>query len=160
MNQIEIEESIGENINFDKTDIFDTEENSINIKFNINYGYDFSIKYNKNEFNEANFKLALNLEYRFKMFGNFNGALFSDIGNIWNIFDDTNESSRSFDGFKDLDVLAIGSGFGLRYNLGYFVFRLDTGFKTYNPVLENKDRWFSDFNFKNAVFNIGLNYPF
>lgn len=42
-----------ENINFDKTDIFDTEENSINIKFNINYGYDFSIKYNKNEFNEA-----------------------------------------------------------------------------------------------------------
>ena len=42
-----------ENINFDKTDIFDTEENSINIKFNINYGYDFSIRYNKNEFNEA-----------------------------------------------------------------------------------------------------------
>jgi hypothetical protein len=48
----------------------------------------------------------------------------------------------------------------MRYNLGYFILRLDTGFKTYNPVLENKDRWFTDFNLKNAVFNIGLNYPF
>ena len=114
----------------------------------------------KNEFNEANFKLALNLEYRFKMFGNFNGALFSDIGNIWNIFDDTNESSRSFDGFKDLDELAIGSGFGLRYDSGLFIFRLDMGLKTYNPYLAKNRRWFKDFSLKKAVFNIGLNYPF
>ena len=114
----------------------------------------------KNEFNEANFKLALNLEYRFKMFGNFNGALFSDIGNIWNIFDDTNESSRSFDGFKDLDELAIGSGFGLRYDSGLFIFRLDMGLKTYNPYLSKNRRWFKDFSLKKAVFNIGLNYPF
>ena len=114
----------------------------------------------KNEFNEANFKLALNLEYRFKMFGNFNGALFSDIGNIWNIFDDTNESSRSFDGFKDLDELAIGSGFGLRYDSGLFIFRLDMGLKTYNPYLTKNRRWFKDFSLNKAVFNIGLNYPF
>ena len=114
----------------------------------------------KNEFNEANFKLALNLEYRFKMFGNFNGALFSDIGNIWNIFDDTNESSRSFDGFKDLDELAIGSGFGLRYDSGLFIFRLDMGLKTYNPYLSKNRRWFKDFSLNKAVFNIGLNYPF
>ena len=114
----------------------------------------------KNEFNEANFKLALNLEYRFKMFGNFNGALFSDIGNIWNIFDDTNESSRSFDGFKDLDELAIGSGFGLRYDSGLFIFRLDMGLKTYNPYLAKNIRWFKDFSLNKAVFNIGLNYPF
>ena len=114
----------------------------------------------KNEFNEANFKLALNLEYRFKMFGNFNGALFSDIGNIWNIFDDTNESSRSFDGFKDLDELAIGSGFGLRYDSGLFIFRLDMGLKTYNPYLVKNRRWFKDFSLNKAVFNIGLNYPF
>ena len=114
----------------------------------------------KNEFNEANFKLALNLEYRFKMFGNFNGAFFSDIGNIWNIFDDTNESSRSFDGFKDLDELAIGSGFGLRYDSGLFIFRLDMGLKTYNPYLAKNRRWFKDFSLNKAVFNIGLNYPF
>ena len=56
--------------------------------------------------------------------------------------------------------LAIGSGIGIRYNLGYFILRLRMGFKTYNPVLETKERWFTDFNLKKAVFNIGLNYPF
>ena len=114
----------------------------------------------KNEFNEANLKLALNLEYRFKMFGNFNGAIFTDIGNIWNVFDDTEEESRSFNGFKDLDELAIGSGIGVRYDSGLFIFRLDMGLKTYNPALIKKDRWFNDFSLKKAVFNIGLNYPF
>jgi len=47
-----------------------------------------------------------------------------------------------------------------KYNLGYFILRLDMGLKTYNPVLEPSQRWFTDFNFKKAVFNIGLNYPF
>jgi outer membrane protein assembly factor BamA len=114
----------------------------------------------KNEFNEANLKLALNLEYRFKMFGNFNGAIFTDIGNIWNVFDDTEEESRSFNGFEDLNELAIGSGIGVRYDSGLFIFRLDMGLKTYNPALIKKDRWFNDFSLKKAVFNIGLNYPF
>ena len=114
----------------------------------------------KNEFNEANLKLALNLEYRFKMFGNFNGAIFTDIGNIWNVLDDTEEKSRSFNGFKDLDELAIGTGIGVRYDSGLFIFRLDMGLKTYNPALIKKDRWFNDFSLKKAVFNIGLNYPF
>ena len=114
----------------------------------------------KNEFNEANLKLALNLEYRFKMFGNFNGAIFTDIGNIWNVFDDTEEESRSFNGFEDLNELAIGSGIGVRYDSGLFIFRLDMGLKTYNPALIKKDRSLNDFSLKKAVFNIGLNYPF
>ena len=112
------------------------------------------------EFNEGNFKIALNFEYRFKMFGRFNGALFTDIGNIWNLLDDTNDSARKFDGFKDLSELAIGSGFGLRYDSGLFVFRLDMGLKTYNPALTKEKRWLKDFSLKKAVFNIGLNYPF
>ena len=112
------------------------------------------------EFNEGNFKIALNFEYRFKMFGRFNGALFTDVGNIWNLLDDTNDSTRKFDGFKDLSELAVGSGFGLRYDSGLFVFRLDMGLKTYNPALTKERRWFKDFSLKKAVFNIGLNYPF
>ena len=112
------------------------------------------------EFNEGNFKIALNFEYRFKIFGRFNGALFTDIGNIWNLLDDTNDSARKFDGLKDLSELAVGSGFGLRYDSGLFVFRLDMGLKTYNPALIKERRWFKDFSLKKAVFNIGLNYPF
>ena len=112
------------------------------------------------EFNEANMKIAFNIEYRFGLFGKLDGAIFTDVGNIWNVFDDTQDPRRTFDGFNDLNELAIGSGFGIRYNLGYFVLRLDMGLKAYNPVLDSSDRWMTDFKLNKAVFNIGLNYPF
>ena len=112
------------------------------------------------EFNEANMKIAFNIEYRFGLFGKLDGAILTDIGNIWNVFDDTQDPRRTFDGFNDLNELAIGSGFGIRYNLGYFVLRLDMGLKAYNPVLDSNERWMTDFKLNKAVFNIGLNYPF
>ena len=115
---------------------------------------------NYNEFNEANFKLAFNLEYRTSLFGKFKGALFVDVGNIWNVFDDVEDPSMRFDGFKDLSELAIGSGFGIRYDFNFFVIRLDIGFKTYNPSYEIGSRWLNDYNIDKAVFNIGINYPF
>jgi len=115
---------------------------------------------NINEFNEANFKIAFNLEYRSKISGKLNGAFFIDVGNIWNLNDNVNDSSMKFDSFSDLGELAIGSGVGLRYDLNFFVLRLDTGFKTYNPAREKSERWFNDFTLRKAVFNIGINYPF
>ena len=113
-----------------------------------------------NEFNEANFKIALNFEYRFDLFGSFKGALFADAGNIWNLFDDVTDPSRRFDGFRDLSELAIGTGFGVRYDFGLFIFRLDTGFKTHNPALEKSKRWLTDMQLKKANLTIGINYPF
>ena len=115
---------------------------------------------NLNDFNEANFKLAFNLEYRFPLLGAIKGALFTDAGNIWNALDGVNDPERSFQGISSLQQIAIGSGFGVRYDFTYFVFRLDVGFKTYNPSLENSKRWFRDYNFANSVINIGINYPF
>ncbi len=115
---------------------------------------------NINEFNEANFKIAFNIEYRNNISGNLNGALFIDIGNIWNLNDNVTDNSMTFDKLSDLSELAIGTGFGLRYDFNFFVLRLDTGFKTYNPANNISRRWFKDFSFKKAVFNIGINYPF
>ncbi|MBT8235680.1 MAG: outer membrane protein assembly factor, partial [Bacteroidia bacterium] len=113
-----------------------------------------------NDFNEANFKIALNLEYRFPIVGDIKGALFADAGNIWNVWDNVDDPEAVFEGFESLDELALGTGFGLRYDFSYFVFRLDTGFKTYNPANEPSRRWFTEYNFANAVFQIGINYPF
>ncbi len=113
-----------------------------------------------NEFNEANFKLALNLEYRFDLFGSFKGALFTDVGNIWNVFDDVTDPKRRFDGLRDLSEVAIGTGLGIRYDFGLFIFRLDSGFKTHNPALEKSKRWLTDMQFKKANITIGINYPF
>ena len=115
---------------------------------------------NLNEFNEANLKITLNLEYRFPLIGNLNGALFVDAGNIWNVLDNVEDPDYRFDGFKDLSEIAMGTGFGLRYDFDFFVFRLDTGFKTYNPSLPQTSRWQTHYAIKDAVFNIGINYPF
>jgi outer membrane protein assembly factor BamA len=114
----------------------------------------------KDEFNEANFKLALNAEYRFTIIGAVKGALFVDSGNIWNVFDNIQDEQAVFNGIEDLKELAIASGFGLRYDFGFFVVRLDLGFKTHNPARLVGERWFKDYNFSNAVYNIGINYPF
>ncbi|TAI46827.1 BamA/TamA family outer membrane protein [Flagellimonas allohymeniacidonis] len=115
---------------------------------------------NLNDFNEANLKIALNFEYRFPIAGDVKGALFADAGNIWNVFDNEDNPDAIFTGFESLGDLALGTGFGLRYDFSYFIFRLDVGFKTYNPAEEISRRWFRDYNFRNAVFNIGINYPF
>ena len=115
---------------------------------------------NMNEFNEANFKLTFNLEYRFPFIGKMNGALFIDAGNIWNVLDNISDSAYRFQGFKDLNEIAIGTGFGIRYDFDFFVLRLDTGFKTYNPALPRASRWQTKYSIKEAVFNIGINYPF
>ncbi|MBN08885.1 MAG: hypothetical protein CMC79_00720 [Flavobacteriaceae bacterium] len=112
-----------------------------------------------NEFNEANFKISANFEYRFPFIGPIKGALFIDSGNIWNIGDNVTDSRARFEKISDLSEIAIGTGFGIRYDFDFFVFRFDTGFKTYNPSLES-NRWLSEFGIKHAVFNIGINYPF
>ncbi len=113
-----------------------------------------------NDFNEANLKLAFNLEYRFPIVGNIKGALFGDAGNIWNVWDNVDDPAKTFSGLNSLSDIALGTGFGLRYDFTYFVFRVDTGFKTYNPAKEPSKRWFSEYNFSNAVIQIGINYPF
>ena len=113
-----------------------------------------------NEFNEANMKIALSAEYRYNIFGAFNGAFFVDVGNIWNVLDSEEDPKAVFTGLKSLKDIAIGSGFGLRYDFGFFVLRGDVGFKTYDPSFEVGERWFKKFNFSNAVYNIGINYPF
>ncbi len=115
---------------------------------------------NVNDFNEANLKIALNFEYRFPLAGDLKGALFADAGNIWNVFDNEDNPDAIFTGIDSLGEIALGTGMGLRYDFSYFVFRLDIGFKTYNPALDPSRRWFTDYNFRNAVFNVGINYPF
>ncbi|KFC58259.1 translocation and assembly module lipoprotein TamL [Flavobacterium gilvum] len=113
-----------------------------------------------NDFNEANMKIAMSGEYRFIITGKWNGALFVDAGNIWNAFDAVKYEPAKFNSVEDLKEIALGSGFGIRYDLGFFAVRADVGFKTYNPALEIDKRWFTQYNFANSVFNFGINYPF
>ena len=112
------------------------------------------------EYNIGSLKFLTSAEYRFDLFGSLKGALFVDAGNIWDI---TNsifaEDEAKFNGINSVKDIAVGSGFGLRYDFSFLVFRLDLGFKMHEPYLET-NKWFRNYNFSNAVYNIGINYPF
>ncbi len=113
-----------------------------------------------NDFNEANLKLALSAELRFNIFGQLNGALFVDAGNIWNVLDNVEDEKYVFKNLNSLKNSAIGSGIGFRYDFNFFIVRMDLGFKTYNPAEVEGRKWFKDFNLEKSVINIGINYPF
>ncbi|WP_281297462.1 BamA/TamA family outer membrane protein [Flavobacterium limnophilum] len=113
-----------------------------------------------NDYNEANMKIALSAEFRFRILGSVKGAIFADAGNIWNVLDNVTNEKATFNSMADLKELALGTGFGLRYDLSFFVVRFDLGFKTYNPANEIDKRWFNDYDFAHSVFNFGINYPF
>jgi outer membrane protein assembly factor BamA len=112
------------------------------------------------DFNEANLKLTLSAEFRFNIFSKLYGGLFADAGNIWNVFDDIEDEDYKFNNINSLKDIAIGTGLGLRYDFNFFVLRGDLGFKTYNPGLNDNQKWFKELNFEKSVINIGINYPF
>jgi outer membrane protein insertion porin family len=99
-------------------------------------------------------RLETNFEYRFtlakKFFGaTLRGAAFLDAGNIWNVR--LGESiSQQVTELDELTVfklsrlakqVAIGTGFGLRYDVQYFVFRFDVGLKLKDPQFGSSDQW-------------------
>ncbi|GIS21816.1 MAG: hypothetical protein CM15mP122_3220 [Bacteroidota bacterium] len=73
--------------------------------------------------------------------------------------DDVDDDSMNFSSLKDLSELAIGSGFGFRYDFDFLFLDLIQVLKL-TILLLNNERWFSEFNIRNAVLNIGINYPF
>ncbi len=112
----------------------------------------------------ADIKLEANLEYRFDMFWVLEGALFLDAGNIWAINGKDLREGAVFKPDKFYKDIAIGTGFGTRFDFSFFVFRLDLGMKLRNPANDPGNRWipwdrklkFSD----DFVINIGIGYPF
>jgi outer membrane protein assembly factor BamA len=114
-------------------------------------------------------KLEANIEYRFDIFKIVKGALFLDAGNIWVLKEDPEETRDGvrFDSKTFLHQLAVGTGFGLRFDFSFFVLRLDTAFPLRKPW-EEEDPWVAneiDFGSKtwrkeNLIFNIAIGYPF
>ncbi len=112
------------------------------------------------EYNVGSLKFLTSIEYRFDLIGKLKGALFVDAGNIWDITNSTFvDPKAAFDSLSSLKQIAVGSGFGARYDFNFLILRLDIGLKTHEPYLSG-NKWFQNFNFGNAVFNIGINYPF
>ena len=78
-------------------------------------------------------KLQANLEYRPRLFGNLYGALFLDAGNVWALRDDGYRESSQLQMKNIFKETALGTGIGLRYDLEFFVLRIDWGFALHLP---------------------------
>lgn len=109
-------------------------------------------------------KFEVNSEFRFTIAGFFKGAIFADAGNIWLQNADPQRPGGEFKWPDALDDLAMGTGFGLRFDPQVIVVRLDLATPLRDPALPKGDRWvFDDLKpkiFDNVVFNIAIGYPF
>lgn len=115
-------------------------------------------------------QLEANLEYRFpiaKPFGiNLNGALFTDIGNVWFMKSAPGRPAEEVFSFSRLGKdIAVGAGAGLRVDLNFFILRFEYAYKIKDPspapinaAIQNK--WFGYKFSKGDQFQLGIGYPF
>ena len=101
-----------------------------------------------------------NVEYRFPVYSFLKSALFIDAGNIWLNKKNNNmpngEITTSF-----LKQIAVGTGFGFRFDFSFFILRLDFALKVIDPVKPEGQRWvFKYIKPSDFTVNFGIGYPF
>ncbi|MBQ2373931.1 MAG: BamA/TamA family outer membrane protein [Alistipes sp.] len=107
-------------------------------------------------------RLEANLEFRFPIWGMFNGATFFDLGNVWYLGNDRLDvPSDGIFRWKDFyKQLGFNTGLGLRVDIKFVILRLDWGVQLHNPNLPESQRWIDTFRWKNTALNFGVGYPF
>jgi hypothetical protein len=101
-----------------------------------------------------------NIELRFRITNTLKGAIFADGGNIWLLRPDTTRPNGNFEFSRFVNDLAFGPGFGLRYDLSFFIIRLDLAFKMRDPSLPYGERWWVGQRPLGSNLNFGIGYPF
>ena len=108
--------------------------------------------------------LEANVEMRFPMFWKLEGAVFADIGNVWNIdadgLDGQTRDPLSLFSFKNLlRSTAVDIGLGARVDFGMVLIRFDLGLQVYDPYQQEFygiNDWFDG----HYAFHFGIGYPF
>ena len=102
-----------------------------------------------------------NIEYRFHIIKSFNGALFVDGGNIWRLNKDVAKPNGEFNPNTFYKQIALGGGMGIRWDLDFFVLRLDVATPLRDPKYAENNRWtFDKKPWATIVANFGIGYPF
>ena len=105
-------------------------------------------------------KLEANVEYRFPVISSLYGAVFLDAGNVWLLNKDDYRPGGSLGrGFGR--EIALGTGFGLRYDLDFLVLRFDVGVGLHSPYDTGKRGYYNMRRFKDSLgFHLAVGYPF
>jgi outer membrane protein assembly factor BamA len=108
-------------------------------------------------------KLEANLEYRFKLVWKMEAAFFVDAGNVWDFKKDENKPGAEFNINRFYKEIAVGTGFGARFDFSFFLLRLDVGIRLRDPALEGENKWipvFREFTLRDLHLKFGIGYPF
>lgn len=120
-------------------------------------------------------KIESNIEYRFNITDHFigsklKGATFIDAGNVWTLSNVNADPNGKFNFDTFHKQIAVGTGFGLRLDYSFLLFRFDLGLKLRDPQFVGSEQWviqhFSDSQWKSTNqysfwnFNFGIGYPF
>jgi hypothetical protein len=179
-----------------------TEEIDINGNANGNPRDDGLFDYSIEQ--PAEILLEASLEVRQKLFGFVSGAVFIDAGNTWTfqrrfktvytlipedqreeggpktiatVVNDGTEGNSQFKADQFYKEIAVGTGFGLRFDFTFLILRLDVGMKVWDPAREEGDKFVLDkvrffkpyatqtadgwTNYREPViYNVGIGYPF
>lgn len=103
-----------------------------------------------------------NVELRFKIMYQLNGAIFLDAGNVWLLRNDPKRPGGEFKLAGLLKEIALGTGFGLRYDFGFIVLRVIWELLCIlhykNP---DKSGYYNIPKFKDGLrFHLAIGYPF
>ena len=107
-------------------------------------------------------KLEGNIEYRFPFSKTLKGAIFLDAGNVWLLNEDEARPGADFKFAAFIDQLAVGTGFGLRFDFNFFVMRTDFGLPLRTPYATENGNWLTTTRevFSGTIFNLAIGYPF
>lgn len=115
-------------------------------------------------FQAGDIKLEMNAELRFGLGWIVEGALFTDIGNIWTIKSDSERENVQFT-TKFYEQLAVAMGYGIRFDFEYFNIRFDFAYRIRKPYLDenNNSFWYTWQEVKDqglGTLQVAVNYPF
>lgn len=109
----------------------------------------------------GDFKLEANVEYRFPMVSNLYGALFLDAGNVWLLRQQDSHLNGELGAQSMWKQIALGTGFGLRYDLEFLIIRLDLGIGIHAPYDTGKSSYYNLPRFKDGLgIHFAVGYPF
>ena len=106
-------------------------------------------------------KFEANLEYRFQIMGDLHGATFLDCGNIWLLREDPDRPGGRLKAGHFFKDLALGAGFGFRYDMDFLVIRFDVGIGLHLPYETGRRGYYNLPRFKDGMgYHFAIGYPF
>lgn len=107
------------------------------------------------------FKFEANIEWRFPIYGPLHGATFLDSGNVWLLKNDPQRPGGKLEAKSFLKDLALGTGVGLRVDIGMLVLRGDLGIGIHAPYKTTRHGYYNMTSFGNSLaFHLAIGYPF